>query len=271
VSFTIVTVLHDSAPHLRRLLDSIDSHLEAKPQLVAVETGSGDDGAEIARAWGAEVVDLPGNPGFGAANNAGVARSEHDVTVLLNPDVELVDASLETLVEDARACNALLVPRLLNEDRSIQDSAHPEPGTVREIIRAFTPRLGEPWRSDDPRQVGWAIAAALAARTDTLRRLGPFDESGFLFYEDMELCLRADVPTCLVPDVTLVHAGGHSTQDIDRLAEEARRRREVVERTRGPKARARDDLAQALTFARAAAFRRRARRQLRALWVARRA
>jgi GT2 family glycosyltransferase len=270
MSFSVVTVLHDSAPHLEKLLASLDRHLEAKPQLVAVDTGSRDDGAEVARAWGAEIVDLPANPGFGAANNAGVARAQHDVTVLLNPDVELLDAGLETLVEDARACNALLVPRLLNEDGSIQDSAHPEPGTMREILRAFTPRLGEPWRSEDPRQVAWAIAAALAARTDTLRRLGPFAESGFLFYEDMELCLRADVPTCLVPDVRLAHSGGHSTADRDRLAEEARRRREVIEQRRGLGAVAKDDVAQALTFLRAAAFKRRARQQLRALWVARR-
>jgi N-acetylglucosaminyl-diphospho-decaprenol L-rhamnosyltransferase len=271
VSFSIVTVLHDSKPHLERLLASLDRHLDDKPQLIAVDTGSTDGGAEAARAWGAEVVDLPDNPGFGAANNAGVERATHDVTVLLNPDVELLDAGLATLVEDARACNALLVPRLLGEDGSVQDSAHPQPGTTKEILRAFTPRLGEPWRSDDPRQVGWAIAAALAARTETLRRLGPFDADAFLFYEDMDLCLRADVPTCLVPDVALRHTGGHSTGDLDRLAEEARRRRQVVEARCGPRAVLKDDVAQAVTFLRAAAFRRRARRQLRALWVARRA
>jgi GT2 family glycosyltransferase len=190
--------------------------------------------------------------------------------VLLNPDVELLDDSLTNLVEDARACNALLVPRLLNDDGSIQDSAHPEPGTWREVLRALLPRIGEPWRTEEPRQVGWAIAAALAARTETLRRLGPFDPDAFLFYEDLDLCLRADVPTCLVPDVVLRHAGGHSTGDVDRLAHEARRRRQVVERNRGPRATRLDDLAQALTFARAAAFKRRSRAQLRALRVARR-
>lgn len=268
--FTVVTVLHDSAEHLARLLASIDRHLPERPQVVAVDTGSRDDGAERARAWGAEIVDLPANPGFGAANNAGVERAAHDVTVLLNPDVELLDGGLATLADDARACDALLVPRLLNRDGSIQDTAHPVPGTVREVLRAFTPRVGEPWRAQEPHRVGWAIAAALAARTALLQRLGPFDPGGFLFYEDMELCLRADVPTCLVPDIALLHAGGHSTGP-DRLEQEARRRRAVVEARLGPRARRLDDVAQALTFARAAAFRRRARRQLRALRVARRA
>ena len=267
--FSIVTVLHDSGPHLTKLLASIDRHLDEQPELVAVDTGSQDDGPATAKAWGAKTLTVE-NRGFGAANNAGLEHVTSDVTVLLNPDIELLDASITDLVADARACNALIVPRLLNPDGSIQDSAHPRPGTRREILRALTPRLGEPWRTEEPRQVGWAIAAALAARTELLKELGPFDPEHFLFYEDLDLCLRADVPTCLVPDVRLLHEGGHST-GATRLEDEARRRREVIERSLGERALKRDDLAQLITFARAAPFKRRARQQLRALRVARRA
>ena len=270
MSFSVVTVLHDSSAHLQKLLASIDRHLDERPQVIAVDTGSADDGPRVARDWGAELVELPDNPGYGAANNAGVERAAHEVTVLLNPDVVLIDGSIIDLVADARACNALLVPRLLNPDGSIQDSAHPLPGTRREIVRAFLPRTGQVWRADEPRQVGWAIAAALAAKTEILRRLGPFDPDQFLFYEDLDLCLRADVPTCLVPDVQLVHEGGHST-GATRLQDEARRRRQVVGERLGTTAQRRDDLAQLVTFARAAAFKRRAREQLKALRVARRA
>ena len=45
---------------------------------------------------------LAGNPGFGAANNAGVARARHDVTVLLNPDCELLDGGLADLAAPRR-------------------------------------------------------------------------------------------------------------------------------------------------------------------------
>ena len=109
------------------------------------------------------------------------------------------------------------------------------------------------------------------ARTDTLLRLGPFVPRANLFYEDLDLCLRADVPVELHPDVALLHEGGHSTGP-DRLDVEARRRREVVAERLGPRAAALDDAAQALTFARAALTgKRRPRDQLRALRVARRA
>ena len=278
--FTAVVVLHDSAAELRDLLASLDRHARDRAHVVAVDTGSRDDGADVARRWGAEVVELPGNPGFGAANNAGVELSRHEVTALLNPDVELLDDGLLSLADPPPPPDALLFPRLLNPDGSVQDSAHPLPGRPRELVPAFVhprvlpPRLrtaAQPWRSEQPTEVGWAIAAAVVARTDTLRALGPFDPHAFLFYEDLELCLRAHaagVRRVLRPDVRLRHVGGHSTDAS--LEARARRRREVVARHLGPRAARLDDLAQAVTFGRAAAFKPRSRAQLRALREARR-
>jgi N-acetylglucosaminyl-diphospho-decaprenol L-rhamnosyltransferase len=291
VPFTVVVVLHDSAAELTALLRSVDAQLPARPQLVAVDTGSADGGAERAAVWGAEVIGLPSNPGFGAASNAGVARARHDVTVLLNPDCELLDDSLVRLADTAAAGPpALHAPRLLSADGSLQRSAHPLPGTVGALAGApaYAPALPaalrdrlEPYRAERPRTVGWAIAACLAAPTETLRALGPFDPAAHLFAEDMELCLRAraaGVPTVLHPQLRVRHTGGHATQragePFDVLA---RRRREVLLAARGPRALALDDLAQGLTFAsRAAAHRllggdaRRPWRQLIALAGARR-
>jgi GT2 family glycosyltransferase len=293
MTFTAVIVLHDSAPDLARLLDSLDAHLPERPQLVVVDSGSRDAGADLARERGAEVVELPGNPGFGAASNEGVARASTDVVALLNPDVELLDAGLLDLLALARERDALLVPRLLNADGSAQRSAHPLPGRTGALLPALVhpPLLpaplrlqAEPWRAEAPRVVGWAIAAALVARTATLRALGPFDADAFLFYEDLDLCLRAraaGVPTELHPEVTLRHAGAHATGPAfggEPHELQARRRREVVAARLGRRALALDDAAQGLTFATRIAARAvlrrdagRERAQLRALLRARRA
>jgi GT2 family glycosyltransferase len=290
-AFSVVVVLHDSAAELTTLLRSIDAHLDARPQLVVVDSGSRDDGAARAAAWGADVVDLPANPGFGAASNAGLARARHDVTMLLNPDCELLDDSLAVLAGLAAAHpGALHAPRLLNTDGTIQRSVHPLPGTVGAaalavvhpplLPRAIAERI-EPHRATRGRTVGWAIAACLAGETAALRRLGPFDASAHLFAEDMDLCLRARVaglPTVLHPQLHLRHTGGHAAhrhgEPLDLLA---RRRRLVIGATRGRRALALDDLAQALTFASRAAGHAllggdasRPRRQLAALLSARR-
>jgi N-acetylglucosaminyl-diphospho-decaprenol L-rhamnosyltransferase len=257
-SFAIVTVIHDSEPELPLLLDSIARLPEPRPRVIVVDSGSSDRGAELAAERGAEVIRLDGNPGFGAGSNTGLERVTEPVTAFVNPDVELLDGGLSRLALDASSGGVLLAPRLLNADGSVQDSAHPLPGRVETLIPALLPRRllptrFEPWRSHSTRGVGWAVAACIVGRTDELRALGPFDPDAFLFYEDMELCLRArraGIPTLLRPDVAVRHLGGASTSralsDVD-LDLRARRRREVV----GQEGRGRllvDDIAEALTF-----------------------
>jgi N-acetylglucosaminyl-diphospho-decaprenol L-rhamnosyltransferase len=244
VSYAIVVVLHRSRAELERLLPTI-----APAQLIVVDVGPDDGGAELARRHGAEVITRRDNPGFGAANNLALERVTQPVTVLMNPDTIGSPAAL------ARRANApgLHVPRLLNEDGSLQRSAHALPGTLGAFLPALSPLAPTralPHRATRPRSVGWAIAAALAARTDTLRALGPFDSGIHLFAEDMDLCLRArarGIPTILHPDLELTHTGRHSiaTEPFELLAKQ---RRDVIARTRGRRARALDDGAQLLTF-----------------------
>ena len=260
--FTIVTVLHDSGPELAALLPTLE-RFALDAQLIVVDTGSRDDGPARAAAHGAELIELPDNPGFGAANNAGVARASRDVTILLNPDTELVDHSLDELAAQARIHpRALHAPRLLEPDGSVQRSAHPLPGTVGALLPALVhppllPRSlrerAEPYRAERPRTIGWAIAACLAAPTALLRELGPFDPAIHLFAEDMELGLRAraaGIPTVLHPQLRVRHTGGHAVHRGGEPYELlARRRREAVGSALGPRARALDDTAQLITFA----------------------
>jgi GT2 family glycosyltransferase len=258
--FAIVAVIHDSEPELAGLLDSVGRLPEPRPRVIVVDSGSSDGGAALAAGRGAEVVTLGGNLGFGAGCNAGIERVTEPVTAFVNPDVELLDDGLARLAGDALAGRVLLAPRLLNADGTVQDGAHPLPGRVGGLVAALLPhRLlptrFEPWRSERPRRVGWAVAACLVGRTDELRALGPFDPDAFLFYEDMELCLkarRAGIATIYRPDVSVRHLGGTSTgraltEDRD-LELRARRRREVVAQE-GRARLAIDDLSEALTFA----------------------
>lgn len=259
----VVTVLHRSSREFAVLRASLRRHLP-EARVIAVETAPEDEvvDADV-------IVERHDNPGFGAANNAGLKHVAEPVTILLNPDTELLDDGVRALTRLPQ--DALFAPRLVGVDGSQERSAHPLPGTPGSLLPALLPLHGlrvEPWRSSRPRTVGWAVAACLVARTDTLRRLGPFDPRIHLFYEDMDLGLRAraaGVPTVFVPGVTVRHTGGHSHDDPHALM--ARRRREVVRRHRGDAAAALDEAAQRLTFATRALAgrdRARARAQLRA-------
>jgi N-acetylglucosaminyl-diphospho-decaprenol L-rhamnosyltransferase len=252
--YAAVTVLHESRGELAKLLASLQG-IDA-PRLYVVDTGRDDGGARLAREHGATVLERRDNPGFGAASNEAVARVSEDVTVLLNPDVVAGEA-LPRLAEIARERDGLHAPRLLDPDGRVQRSAHPLPGTIGAFLPAVLPWLpkgirerAEPYRSDTPRTVGWAIAAALAARTGTLRRF-PFDPAIHLFAEDMDMCLRArkqGVRTIYHPQLTLIHAGRHSVA-AEPYLQLARNRHAVL----GSRM---DDAAQLLTFATRAAIKR---------------
>jgi GT2 family glycosyltransferase/glycosyltransferase involved in cell wall biosynthesis len=274
----LVTVLHDSEPEVRALIDSIERHLPGA-RLIAVDSGSSDGGAAAVRERGGAVIELEENVGYGRGVNAGVRAAEEPVTVVVNPDVELVDDSIaELAAEAARHDDRLLAPLVLLPDGTRQDSVHTDRA---DLARAVVPGRAGPWDANDPRKVTWAVGCAIAAQTATLRRLGPFDEDAFMYAEDLELGLRAaeqGVETWFWPGARLVHKRAHSTQDafggepFDMLAE---RRRAVVEQRRGSARR--DDLVQAATFANRIALKALLRRprdrekaQLRALLRARR-
>jgi len=112
-----------------------------------------------------------------------------------------------------------------------------------------------PWRSTVPRRVGWAVGCALVARTETLRRLGPFDETIFMYGEDMELGLRAagaGIETWFWPAARVLHHRAHSSRQAfggEPLQRHARARHDVVSRRLGRRHADLDDAAQALTFA----------------------
>ena len=264
MSLSIITVIHDSAGPLQRLLGSLALLGSPAPEVICVDSGSSDDGPAVAARAGATVISLDGNPGFGAACNAGVAAAGGPACVLLNPDTRLVDDGLLRLADIASRSRAILAPRLLNPDGSLQRSAHPVPGGPGAVARAFVPprllptplavRL-EPFRSGVPVVVGWAIGACLVASTRLFRELGPFDPEAFLYAEDMDLCLRAraaGAPVVYRPDVEVIHEGGHSTEtaikELPRLEMQARRRREVVDSQLGAPAVRRDDIAETATY-----------------------
>jgi GT2 family glycosyltransferase len=291
-ALTLVTVSHDSRPELVRLIESVSRHLPGA-ELIVVDSGSSDGGPAAARDLGARVEELGENVGYGRAANRGAALAERPVTVVLNPDVELVDRSLGALARAAEAWpDRILAPLVLVPDGSREASAQQAPASWAALLTALVPsgalppplrRAAEPWRSEHPRSVAWAVGCCLAASTDTLRRLGPFDERIFLYGEDLELGLRArelGVETWFWPEARIVHHRSASTlrafggEPFERLA---RQRRWVVEERLGPARRRLDDWAQLATFADRIALKallrrphERERRQLAALRAVRR-
>lgn len=225
--FSLVVVTWNCADALDTLVGSLNRHLAAgSPQLVVVDNASDDDPFAPAGQWRGplELVKLPENRGFGAAGNEGVRRADAESVVLLNPDTWVVDTSLFDLAAAALERHALVGPRVLDPDGSLQPSASGPvvgawpwlralvPGTI--APAALTAQM-EPWRLERPTRVTWLSGACVAAPRHCLVELGPFDESLYLYSEDLDLGLRAarsGIHSWFLPETArIVHVGDVSS------------------------------------------------------------
>jgi GT2 family glycosyltransferase len=254
VTYTIVVVTWECADYLAALIASMNRWLDGSQELVVVDNASSDDPATGLGAWrGRQVfVALEENRGFGAANNVGVRTASSDVVVLLNPDCELVDDSLDALAQASFGLQALVGPRVLNSDGTLQPSASGRPVGFWPWLQVFLPgrisprtiqRHTEPWRLQKRARVAWLTGACLAAPRSLLEELGPFDESIHLYSEDMELGLRAaerGIASFFCPETARIvhHADGSSSRRFSDagLSLAARNRRAVVRGLYGSRA-----------------------------------
>lgn len=207
----------------------------ALERVVLVDSGSGDGGAaRLAAAYPTiEVLALERNRSFAHAANTGAATITEDVLLLVNPDAELADdtvASLITALED-RPRAAGVVPLLINPDGSDQHRWQlrrlPTPGRLA-LGLAGAPAFSTP--PTVPTPVAQPAAAAWLIRREVWLALGGFDETfAPAWWEDVDLCARlaasagqrgfpADDGFVLVPDARVRHEGGSSLRELDETA-----------------------------------------------------
>ena len=85
IRVSVVVPVRDDAEHLRRCLQSLAEQSHPADEVVVVDNGSRDDGAEVARAAGAVVLDEPVR-GIARASARGYDHATGDVIVRLDAD-----------------------------------------------------------------------------------------------------------------------------------------------------------------------------------------
>ncbi len=184
--------------------------------VVVVDNWSGEaeraaiTGLSAEQGW--ELVALPDNRGFGAGVNAGVARAralQCAALLLLNPDAEIGD---DVAAELGRACLdaplTFVAPQIVDAAgrvTSAGSSLDLIDGRVRSAAGAAQdPRPGR-------RRVPWLTAACLALSVELWDRVGGFDESYFMYWEDVDFsyrCLEAGATPVVREDLTVLHDQG---------------------------------------------------------------
>lgn len=162
------------------------------------------------------------NRGFAAACNAGVRHTLSPFVALVNPDVLIHDDVIAELVAvlQREPSAAGVGPRLLRADGTVQPYAFGWEPTPRYLLRRGLRRLlGRPDATTAiagkcaPFEVDWVAGTCLVFRRRAWQSAGPLDEGYFLYWEDVDWCLRLKRlgwRVLFAPQVAVTHSGGAS-------------------------------------------------------------
>lgn len=154
------------------------------------------------------------NRGFSRAVNEGCRLSRGDWFLLLNPDTTPSEGFLDgviAMLEQLEPRAGIVGFHLRNSDGSRQLSAGPFPTLVSTLARLALPRSRRKYhtlRTQERCRVAWVTGCCLLVRRDCLAELGGLDEDFFLYYEDVDLCRRAQERGWSVwyePNLAVVH------------------------------------------------------------------
>jgi GT2 family glycosyltransferase len=198
-------------------LDHSDVDLDT---VVVVDNEAHGDLERRVRATYPNVVVLPqsANLGFAAAANIGAHYAlEHGATaiLLLNNDTELergaVDGLVSALASDPTV-GVLTAKVYLSETPDRLWAV----GGVYNGRRVIELGAGErDIGAYDDARFDFVYGCAMLLRADAFRDTGGFDERYFLYYEDIDLCLRAQEAgwqVAMAPRAHVLHEGSRSTQ-----------------------------------------------------------
>jgi GT2 family glycosyltransferase len=198
-------------------------------EVIVSDNGSTDGTPDFIRRNYPEtrVVENHANLGFAKGNNAGIAVSQGEYVLILNPDTIVHDAALNKFLDVAEKHPeaGAFGCRVLNPDGSYQISARPFPTIWRYWVQAlylkpisyvsklFICDTYSGWHGDTERTIDWQSGCCVMYRSSLLKRLGGFDGQFFYEKEEVDLCRRvwnAGYSVIFTPQATITHLGGQS-------------------------------------------------------------
>lgn len=222
----MIIVTYNSALELQgRLRELVEIAGDELFDVVFLDNNSEDNTLEVCSLVpNAHLVKNSNNVGFAQAVNQGLRYvGDHQYFVLLNPDCSIGIDNLRRVIRylDDNPKRSICSPSIVDENGAPQAFWSVNPGFVSMLVCDITLSLFKyigwmrrrydslDWTdvnmSSSP---GFVSGACFAARTSLLDVVGYFDESFFLYYEEMDWCRRATdagFRLGIVPGVKAVH------------------------------------------------------------------
>lgn len=211
MDLSIIIPSYNTKELLRACLESI--YRETKRvsfEVIVVDSASRDGSAVMVKKEFPKVklLELGQNLGYGAANNAGVKRSQGEWLLLLNSDTQILEGAIDKLWQEAVPAGGQIKGtvfgcQLLNQDGSLQPSAGYFPNLGKVFSQMFflddlplVKRFFHPYQQDQhhfyqkDQEVDWVTGAVLLLKKADFLTVGGFDEKIFMYAEEIDLCYR---------------------------------------------------------------------------------
>jgi len=228
---SIVIVSWNVRDLLKRSLESIYKFSSGVDlEIFVVDNNSSDGSQDMIKAHfpGVNLMENRENLGFAKANNLALARSSGRHILFLNPDTELIDNSLKSMMlfmEEHPDASALGC-KLLYPDGSLQPSCRHFPSIFTDLMESLyldwlfpgNPvfnyyRMGL-WQHDTIKSIDVPYGACLLIRKKTLEKVGFMDERFFMYYDEIDLCYRIKKrggKIYFTPDIRIIHCANASS------------------------------------------------------------
>ena len=231
----IIIVNWNTGHALRSCIDSVLDGRDgvAIQRIVVVDNASSDDSVTVAAQGLArfELIHNDTNRGFAAACNQGAAGSSADYVLFLNPDTRMYSDTLPRTVAFMQATEQRDVG--ICGIKLVDDDGHPTTAAARfpslrslfgeatalsrVLPSLFPPHLLSSRECEITRNVDQVIGAFFLIRRQVFEALGGFDERFFVYYEEVDLSLRARQQghrSMYFSGAKAYHRGGLSSEQV---------------------------------------------------------
>ncbi|MFC2163455.1 glycosyltransferase family 2 protein [Acidobacteriota bacterium] len=226
---SVLLVNYNDRVHLSHCLASLKGQMESfSHEIIVVDNDSSDGSQEFIRENYPDVrlICNSENVGFAQANNIGLRECAGKFILLLNTDTVVMPEAIDVLMKAIQSDPGFgaVGPALLLKEDKFQISFGRKVSFWPELLqKGFLNHFYRIWLklSRRPRSVGWLSAACLLVKHQVLRDVGFFDANFFLYFEDIDLCVRirnSGHNLLYHPQARVFHVGGATTSYLPLLS-----------------------------------------------------
>lgn len=193
---SIVILSYNTSELLKKCLESIFLHLKGDFEVIVVDNASKDESVKMVKDTFKKVrlIENPHNSGFAGGCNLGAASAKGEYILFLNSDAEVKNDPFPSLLKTFKDHdNVAIVGGILENYNGSLQRSFGDFYTIPNIMTLlFVGESGELKKYSDEKEmeIDWVSGGFMMAETRHFRSVKGFNESYFMYIEDMDLCYR---------------------------------------------------------------------------------